>query len=218
MGEGGARSNAAETFQGIGYKSSIETNVARAKDLGDAYAAFLQTRLLPGGVGIAEKYIGAGVLRLMKSFDFAGTVKPIFLVRDPRDVFISVKQFNDRRGSKDFNAASGDRALFRSICDFERMQVAEAGRSGALLCHYEDLIGRRPQTLVALLHYIGASPISEDRVERAWSGLGADESARLHMTSASPRDSIARWRQDAFAEYRELFAENYEAVLRIGYL
>jgi hypothetical protein len=170
-----------------------------------------------GGL-LAEKLIGMELARLMRAIDTQGLIRPIYLLRDPRDIFISVKAFNAKRGFTSFGDAGDDARMFRIICDFQKGQLIEQQRGGGLVLHYEDLVGRREQAMVGLLSYIGRTGITGDMLAaiRALVPV-AGEAVRGHMTSATAQQSIRRWEAPEGAPYRAMFTEAAEAINASGY-
>ncbi|MBN8888861.1 MAG: hypothetical protein BGP12_17715 [Rhodospirillales bacterium 70-18] len=181
--------------------------------------ARLETRLaaMRGG-WFAEKVIGTELLRMMLAFDRRDRIRPIYLLRDPRDIFISAKQFNARRGFRSFADDGDDRQMLHTICRFQSEQLWVHARSGGLLIHYEDLVARREQTIVSVLRHLGHEAITTARVAaiRTHVPVGG-EAVRGHMTSATAQQSIRRWEAPEGAPYRALFAEATAALNASGY-
>lgn len=170
------------------------------------------------GGWIAEKLIGMDVARLMRALDPQGLIQPIYLLRDPRDIFLSVKAFNAKRGFTSFGDAGDDAQMFRIICDFQRGQLIEQQRHGGLVLHYEDLVGRREQSLVALLRHLGREIITGETLAAIRAQVPvAGEAVRGHMTSATAQASIRRWDTPEAAAYRGLFNAAAEAINGCGY-
>jgi hypothetical protein len=207
-----------QTFKGDFYRSSIPTNAETLPKLIAEYEEFLKNATSGGRIGIAEKFIGTELLQIFRAYDGRDMVKPIFLIRDPRDIFISVKEFNKKRGFDGFSASGNDASLFQSICGFSLWQARQAEKFGALICYYEDLILRRPQSLLALLQYIGAHIISSDQVDEIWQSIGLMEGAKAHMTSNDALTSISRWKTKEFEEFHSLFNQAKKQISQIGYL
>jgi hypothetical protein len=136
------------------------------------------------------------------------------LLRDPRDIFTSIRAFDEKRGSYGF----GRRPLQDEVEYLEewiekvRVQstdLARAQASGApvLVVRYEDLV----TDLDAVARRVGA-----------W--LGVDLDARVveaqraalahHMTSEDPIASVGRWRSELPRAYSERIERGLHAELR----
>jgi hypothetical protein len=207
-----------QTFKGDFYRSSIPTNAETLPKLIAEYEEFLKNVTSGGRIGIAEKFIGTELLQIFCAYDDRDRVKPIFLTRDPRDIFISIKEFNKKRGFDGFSASRDDAAVFESICGFSLWQTRQAEKFGALVCYYEDLILRRPQSLLALLRYVGAQLTSSEQVDEIWQSISLMEDAKAHMTSDSALTSISRWQNKEFEEFHSLFSQSKNLVMKIGYV
>jgi hypothetical protein len=185
-------------------------------------AARLDARLaaMRGG-WLAEKVIGVHLLRMMRAFDETGRIRPIYLLRDPRDIFLSVKAFNRKRnpdGHNNFGEADNDAQMFRVICEFQRGQVMEQRRGGGLLLHYEDLITQRDQSLIALLQHLERRNITTATLAAIRARLPAEgDAVRAHMTSTTARHSIGRWQGAEGVPYRAIFAAAAEPLNASGY-
>lgn len=119
----------------------------------------------------------------------------LVLVRDPRDTFLSISAFDRKRGFTGFSRRPGDDdATFAErfiALSRERFRIAdeELRRPGSVVVSYEALAQRLP---------------SEAGRLGAWLGLTLDAAAvesrvpelAHHMTSATARDSVGRWRRE----------------------
>lgn len=204
-----------ESFRSDWYRSSIGLQHQNtALEIETDYEKFLADQGVLSSRGIAEKFIGFEVLRLMKAADAGKNIRPIFLVRDPRDIFISVKKFNEKRGFKGFNEGGNDLSLLDSICNFSRTQVNESRAGSGLLCYYEDFILRRSQSVCDLFRYLGVGHPTRE----FWGSLELGEAASRHMTSSSQAASLDRWKDEEFSQFRSLFQAKEKIIAEIGYL
>lgn len=170
------------------------------------------------GGWLAEKLIGMELARLMRAVDTQRLIRPIYLLRDPRDIFISVKAFNAKRGFTSFGDAGDDARMFRIICEFQMGQLIEQQRGGGLVLHYEDLVGRREQAMVALLRYLGREAITAESIAAIRAQVPvAGEAVRGHMTSATAQQSVRRWEAPEGAPYRAMFLDAAEMINACGY-
>ena len=148
--------------------------------------------------------------------------KEIMIVRDPRDIFCSAASFNKKRSSLAFGAESheDDMTWFRFIRHCF-LQIAEAPmrRTEALTVRYEDLILDQRQTITRILRFLNVfdSGAVVDAIEAR---LSRPETEFVnHMTSASSRESIARWRFHRDRDMFEAGDPRYRRAMRaFGYV
>lgn len=145
----------------------------------------------PNGFVISEK-IGLGVeLELLAQL--GAPVKPIFIVRDPRDAILSMRRFNENRGvyefheprTKHFNDVVMQIAL--DLLHFTR--AYERWEGDKLLVRYDDLVAEPQRTRAAVLAFIGIDPAAS-------TSIPANAIPDVHITSGSPSDSLGRWRSE----------------------
>jgi hypothetical protein len=143
--------------------------------------------------------------------------KIIVLVRDPRDVFLSVTAFDKKRGFVGFDRLAGDddwtyaRRVTDSYKEVFPMIRDEAGSPNGFLLRYEDM---------ALNLDIEAKRLSD------WLGVKLDTGAvkaqvanfAYHMTSNDPQASVERWRREMSAELNDFFVSEIGQEMRhFGY-
>jgi hypothetical protein len=137
----------------------------------------------------AEKIVGdTGVL-----LDSGIQTHLIDLVRDPRDIFCSIRAF--KAGSAGFGRTRGqtDEQFLEAMIVRQRAQLRRmASTSGAAirtLIRYEDLIADLNSTAEGLGGWLGLrfNPAQLLRIS---------DQDRLHMTSRTRRDSVGRWRRE----------------------
>lgn len=207
-----------ETSAGVTYSSQILKGTRSFEERKQAYTKNLDEILKSGKNGIAEKFVGFELLRIIRTFDNNDVIRPIYLIRDPRAIFVSVKEFNAKRGFDSFNDTGDDLRLFNIICDYEESQLLEYKRSGGLLCCYEDLVTYQERALVHLASYVQAGSVSKDLVEEIKNDLlVAIAGARQHMTSSDPADSVQRWRTLADASYAPILRARPKTINALGY-
>lgn len=139
--------------------------------------------------------------------------KVIILTRDPRDVFLSVIAFDKKRGFPGFGRLpdEDDWAWARRFVeyykvDFRFMQKAQAAPSSYLL-QYEQLTVNLEAEAKRLSQWLGV----EFDVERVKADL---PNFAHHLTSASPDQSVERWRREMSPELRQFFQNALGEELR----
>lgn len=161
---------------------------------------------------LGEKFLGIDTLRLCRTFDASNAVLPLFLMRDPRAIFRSVRAFNARRGNMSFNDTGDDAKLLQAICRFQERQLAEHGRLGGVICRYEELMGpeTRDGALASLLTTLRL-PAAPKLIARIWEQVdGGRTRVAQHITNASA--------QAPSAALAEVFASQRESLARLGYV
>ena len=156
----------------------------------------------------------AGLLREMYP---AG--KELLLVRDFRDMWTSMKAYNERKGYGDFGrerAGSDEQWLFDVRAGAIQLVEATRKRGGsARVVRYEDLVTDPAAALAPVVGYLGldASQAAIDAMIAA----GQTDIA-THRTSESPAASIGRWRSDLTEPEQALANAAFEEVLaNFGY-
>lgn len=170
---------------------------------------------------LAEKAMGLGLVRPALEAD--PRRRAVLLLRDPRDIFISAKAFNRRRGFLSFGESGepgGDEAMLRAIVAFGlgALATAEARPGQVLILRYEDMIRAPASAFAALLSWLGIEPapgVAEAMAER----IALVDAATLdHMTSADASDSVDRWRGVIpGSRFARLFEVHGEALETLGY-
>ena len=148
-------------------------------------------RSTPSAHFYAEKLGDSGMLA-----DSTIPLRLIDLVRDPRDVFCSIRSFTG--GTAGFGRIDGqtdDEFLGKWLRPLQRLQLMRTTppHVDRVLIRYEDLVG----------DFVGQA----DRLGR-WLGLRVDPAAVLadyeqrkhHRTTQSVEESVGRWRRDLSAD------------------
>lgn len=130
--------------------------------------------------------------------------KAIHPLRDPRDTYLSVLAFHKKRRGRGFGVeesasdeeyarrfAEGQRAALRRLLELEESDQD-------LIVRYEGLVGDLALQAKRLGTWLGVDLDADAVSERA--GEFAD-----HMTSATPKDSVARWRRELSSDLQDLF-------------
>ena len=165
---------------------------------------------------IAEKVVGLQVVEEL--LDAFGTrARAIYLFRDPRDVFLSVKAFNEKRGFLSFGEERGDEELLLSIIHFQKAAAQSVlnDPERRLAASYENLLERRVATVTRVFEglHLGADDDIVDKVVAE--AFKQDRHFLEHSTSQSSESSVRRWITCENAEARKLFErfdENISAL------
>jgi hypothetical protein len=158
----------------------------------------------------AEKHLDTWKLRL----DELPPVRLIVLLRDPRDVWVSVQAFERRQpGVADFRArgtVSHEDLLRYQIArqrDRLRWIVELLEGDDALVVRYEDLVLDLPGVADRLAGRLDISLTAE--------GVGGqDRVFDRHASSDAPETSIGRWRKELDPGVAEQFAQDLGPELR----
>ena len=148
--------------------------------------------------------------------------REVFLVRDFRDVWLSARSFNRKRGTASFGRECfpDDLAWLRGLAASTR-QVRLAHRAagpGAVTLRYEDLMRDAPAAVAGMLAGLGlddAPDLVRQLIAEAGNGDGAEDGA--HQTSA-PGATLDRWRREMTVQEKVTAAEALGEDLRyFGY-
>lgn len=153
--------------------------------------------------------------------EFAQEVVPlrvIHLVRDPRDVWLSIRAFDTRRGYYGFGRRAGqsERSYLFEFIERRRRLLGtvpdEVESEQHLVVRYEDLVLQWETELDRLSRWLGC------RLEGRAS-VAPPAKKRAHMTSPSPEQSVGRWRREMDEETLRLFDQMLgDQLRRFGYL
>lgn len=167
---------------------------------------------------VAEKAIGHAIpIEKIRNGEAA---RALFLFRDPRDTYFSIKAFNRKVGSEgSFNERLGDEKMFSTLVghwrQFQRLKV-ELGDAlhGA---RYEDLAcGDRP-TWRRLFSWLGVDA-SDARIAATLEACRTrDAQVERHSTTESVDQSIGRWAQQASEADLAIFARFSADLTAMGY-
>jgi hypothetical protein len=167
----------------------------------DLYARVADELEKPGAAMFAEKY---PLRTAALARELYPSARELFLVRDPRDMVVSILAFNAKRGVQGFGraAARSDRDYVLRLGDWARGLVRSWQRRAvdAHLVRYEDLVLRPRETAAAIVSYLGVDS-SHEVVDRMTSALSAEvPELAEHGTAPSTSASVARWRDELAPE------------------
>jgi len=144
--------------------------------------------------------------------------KPIFIVRDPRDMLVSMRSLNERRGFYDFHEINGkcfnDLLPIMSVNLHHLVWHYERWPGEKLLLRYEDFIGDLRGTLLRVLTFLDLDG-DEASILACLDG-GRDNAS--HITSGKSGESVGRWRSCLSRSQVELANWFFEPFMRrFGY-
>lgn len=144
--------------------------------------------------------------------------KNIFLIRDPRDQLVSIREFDRKRGFKGFGLASGEGSdSIVKLCDsvrdmFKLASEIQAGEEKRILIRYEDLVQNRDACLLNLSNWLSVSfdlDLFEKENMQYRSG---------HSTAPNQQESIGRWKSYLTKEEVAIFHERLTPYMEsLGY-
>lgn len=148
--------------------------------------------------------------------------KEILLVRDFRDIVCSILAFNNKRGFQDFGRQNynSDAEYIRALGGNITRKLAKwKNRSQqTYLLRYEDLILSPIKFFSDALKFLGLNH-DISTVEKILEQASEDnEQLKGHRTSASPKESIGRWKSYLNPNLQQICNEVFsEALLEFGY-
>jgi hypothetical protein len=132
-------------------------------------------------------------------------VRVVDVVRDPRDLLVSIRAFLAKTGNDGFDSvADGPGGFARTLA--ERLDEMAASTVDRVTVRYEELVGDIQSCAARLGGWLD--------VELDPSALPSWEAMAHHTTSASAEASIGRWRDELPADEARLLAPVAE---RLGY-
>jgi hypothetical protein len=160
----------------------------------------------------AEKFLASGDVG--RALSNEPKAKFVCLVRDPRDVFLSARSFDERRGYRGFQERDGESpeaVILKYKQSYEKL-IRNLDLSGAYLIRYEDLV---------------ADPIGE--LSALWEGLNLECSRELveitlkcamaselgngrHRTSEL--GTVFRWQREMPEALRSVYRQEFECILK----
>jgi hypothetical protein len=166
----------------------------------------------------AEKALVSRALNFVRNI--YADEREIFLLRDPRDVFISAREFNRRRGGDSFGREkiATDTDWLLGICrDVEVVARSyENSRSRGVRVRYEDLVREPHQEIARILAWLEIDS-SEGVVSQLVSSV-SEEVRGAHGTSRSADQSIGRWQTEMSDEEKRLVTASFgETLAALGY-
>jgi hypothetical protein len=155
------------------------------------WAAFSESVPRPRGIEryYAEKNLGPG-LQLLTAAGIDCRV--INLVRDPRDVVVSIRAFDAKRGTYGFGRVAGqsEQDYLRWIVDVMARNLSEMKtRPDAMWIRYEDLVADLSAVADRLASWLGVALTPEPAARRA-------RDYGRHVTTPDAESSVGRWKAE----------------------
>jgi hypothetical protein len=196
-------------------------------NIDDWYLTLARNQRQTAPVYFAEKHMWPNFLPVV-TWELYPAAREVFLVRDPRDMALSIMAFDERRGFTGFGRPAG--ATDEDYLRGEVRQMAHdlrkswiARRERAHLLRYEDLVFQPEETLTALVEYLGldaSPPMIAQMLELGAQpvpdlpGTSYDTSmVSQHRTSEDLERSIGRWERERDGRFAELCDEVFGEVL-----
>lgn len=143
----------------------------------------------------------------------------VLLVRDPRDVVLSVMAFNRKRGSYALREKEGDtdeELIMKFKRGYDHVISKLSTIEHAHLVRYEDLAVSGESALAALFAWLGVE--NDPRTVRRCIARAASMEDGRHRTSMSLESSVERWRREMPAHWDELCSRHFGSILaQFGY-
>lgn len=145
--------------------------------------------------------------------------KNIFLIRDPRDQLVSIREFDRKRGYKGFGPSSEDGIQsIEYLCDtvkdiFKVASDVQPDEDRRIVIRYEDLVRNRGECLSRISRWLSVSfDLNAFQKENA---LYKTE----HSTSESEQVSIGRWNRFLTEDEISVFHEKLGSYMaKLGYI
>jgi len=141
----------------------------------------------------------------------------VLLVRDPRDALLSASDFFQREAARPQALTELLEGRFGQAWQRLPARLAAARAAGLTvhLARYEELIAAPERTLTQVAEW---AQVSADGVAAMAAALREAPKRQGHVTSASPQESVGRWRRDLDAPLRAQLEQALAPCVRaLGY-
>ncbi|OED42628.1 hypothetical protein AB833_05805 [Chromatiales bacterium (ex Bugula neritina AB1)] len=190
----------------------------RAVDITDKYYEFVAT--IEGKTSpkaYVEKSIGVGTIRRMHNWGWP--LKKILMIRDPRDILLSVNSFNRKHNMEGFGADKfDDRELLRRYIAFfvsNRRAIGAKDLPG-LEVKYENLKNNPQLELKRIATELGLDDSDDSISSMVGAYSSVDDQVTAHRTQKNI-DNTIRWPDEATDEQLEMFSEFQEELSELSY-
>lgn len=204
-----------ETWEGGDYLASLATFCQHSID-----GWYLATASAQGKDALplrffAEKHFPDAYPRRLR--ELYAQPAELFLVRDFRDMFTSMRTYNARKGYGDFGraAAADDRAWIVTLRQ-GLQALLEAWRergTPASLVRYEELVQQPEVALPPILEALGLESSSSTIAAMVAAASPNAPDLQGHSTTASPDASIGRWQADLPPDLQDLVNTEFGDLL-----
>ena len=184
--------------------------------LWDGFSEHIRARRRAEGAPEPLFYAEKVMLADLEAAEAIEGLRRIHLLRDPRDVLLSTRRFNEKRGTVRFGWRPGDSDL-----DFARRQapkirarleqlapLRDEDGPQDLLLRYEDFMADPEATAARLSRFVGTPLSLRDQLPKV----------AKHATSETARSSVDRWRAELDPEVGRFYARELgDALEAVGY-
>ena len=193
----------------------IEGNGANLTE--DYYRFVSKIENKPQASCFAEKLIGLPLVKQMVQ-DFKES-QVIFLRRDPRDTFFSIKSFNKKRGFFSFGEEAGDEVMFSRLMSYYQgtINFAKSLDSRAVIVRYEDLINSKHDTILYLFKSLELDYSKQQIAQVIDSAFEESKEVEFHRTTNKQKSSLARWKRESKDESLAIFNKFKTAFIILDY-
>lgn len=165
----------------------------------------------------AEKCLpNADISGAMKRFP---DLRVITLLRDPRDIFVSARAFNEKRGVKEFAerfAETDEEIVLYNKERYTALLAAGEDCRNRTTIKYEALITDSNNTLQNIFDWLGIDASAEAVQFASARARGLEDGQ--HVTSSSQAGSVGRWREEMPESIIELHRQHFGDILtELGY-
>jgi hypothetical protein len=193
------------------------------KSIDDWYVTLARSQGQDDAVFFAEKQLWPNYIPVLLN-ELYPEAKEVFLVRDFRDMTVSMLAFDEKRGFYGFGRADGEteEEFIEGMLKPAALAMCNSWRtrgSRSHLIRYEDMVRQPKETLTGLLDYLelDSTPDTVDEILRQ--ALEETSQVGHHRTSSDAGDSIGRWRHERDEQFRALCQEAFaDALAEFGYI
>lgn len=202
------------------YVEGLATFFQRSVD--DWYGLVAETQGQPAARRFAEKHLWPNYIPVLMR-ELYPSLKEVFLVRDFRDMALSILSFDEKRGFAGFGRAEGstDEDYVRTVLKPAAQSLMNSWRTrggDSHLVRYEDLVAQPRSTLAALFEYLDLDA-GDPTLDAILASAERDsDEMRGHRTSGGAERSIGRWRRERDDAFRAFSSETFaEELAAFGY-